>query len=150
MEVPSRVSLNAKSLKLQEVSVTRKMSASLPNLRAVAQAKGLTIHHLGAGYPHPEVTDPRGFIEHQSGYFEHLAALEGNNDAQALPEFLREAYAYTDTLGPRSTREAFAHVYGNDWGLDLTPIDLFQRWGQPAASVWCAPCLSDRGQSLAS
>ena len=139
MEVPSRVSLNAKSLKLQEVSVTRKMSASLPNLRAVAQAKGLTIHHLGAGYPHPEVTDPRGFIEHQSGYFEHLAALEGNNDAQALPEFLREAYAYTDTLGPRSTREAFAHVYRNDWGLDIDPDRLIPTVGATGGiSLVCA------------
>jgi len=139
MEVPSRVSLNAQSLQLQEVSVTRKMSASLPNLRAIAQSKGLTIHHLGAGYPHPEVTDPRGFIDHQSGYFDHLAALEGNNDADALPEFLRESYAYTDTLGPRSTREAFAHVYGNDWGVSLDPDRLIPTVGATGAiSLVCA------------
>lgn len=139
MDIPSRVSLNAESLQLQEVSVTRKMSASLPNLRAVAQAKGLTIHHLGAGYPHPEVTDPRGFIDHQNGYFEHLAALEGNNDESALPEFLRESYAYTDTLGPRSTREAFAHVYGNDWGLTLDPDRLLPTVGATGGiSLVCA------------
>ena len=139
MDVPSRVSLNAQNLRLQEVSVTRKMSASLPNLRAVAQAKGLTIHHLGAGYPHPEVTDPRGFIEHTNGYFEHLTALEGHNDQDALPEFLRESYAYTDTLGPRSTREAFATVYGNDWGVTLDPDRLIPTVGATGGiSLVCA------------
>jgi len=149
MEIPSRVSLNAQSLKLQAVSVTRKMSASLPNLRAVAQAKGLTIHHLGAGYPHPEVTDPRGFIDHQSGYFEHLTALEGLNAADELPEFLRESYAYTDTLGPRSTREAFAQVYGNDWGLSIDPDRLIPTVGATGGiSLVCA--LFERpGQKLA-
>lgn len=155
MEIPSRVSLNAHNLQLQQVSVTRKMSASLPNLRAVAQAKGLTIHHLGAGYPHPEVTDPRSFLAHQAGYFEHLAAAEGGNDPEALPEFLRESYAYTDTLGPRSTREAFAHVYGNDWNIAIEPdrliptvgatggisliCALFERPGVPLAFITDAP-----------
>jgi len=139
MDVPSRVSLNAETLRLQEVSVTRKMSASLPNLRATAEANGLTIHHLGAGYPHPEVTDPRGFIAHQNAYFDHLAALEGNNDPDALPEFLREAYAYTDTLGPRSTREAFAAVYGADWQLEIDPDRLIPTVGATGGiSLVCA------------
>ena len=48
------------------------MAASLPGLRAIAQSKGLKVHHLGAGYPHPEVTDPRGFLKHQEGYFAFL------------------------------------------------------------------------------
>ena len=155
MNIPRRASLSAKDLQLQEVSVTRKMSASLPNLRAVAQANGLTIHHLGAGYPHPEVTDPRGFIRHQAAYFEFLAAAEGNNDPDALPEFLREAYAYTDTLGPRSTREAFAAVYGHDWQVDINPdlliptvgatggislvCALFERPGVPLGFITDAP-----------
>ena len=139
MNVPSRVSLNAKDLQLQEVSVTRKMSASLPHLRATAQANGLTIHHLGAGYPHPEVTDPRGFIAHQNAYFEHLAAAEGNNDPDALPEFLREAYAYTDTLGPRKTRETFAQVYGDDWHVTMDPDRLIPTVGATGGiSLVCA------------
>lgn len=139
MNVPSRVSLNAKDLQLQEVSVTRKMSASLPNLRAVAEANGLTIHHLGAGYPHPEVTDPRGFIAQQTAYFAHLAAAEGNNDPDALPEFLREAYAYTDTLGPRRPREVFADVYGADWGVTMDPDRLIPTVGATGGiSLVCA------------
>ena len=60
--------LDAPDLVLQPVSVTRKMAASLPGLRALAQAKGLKMHHLGAGYPHPEVTDPRQFIAHEREY----------------------------------------------------------------------------------
>ena len=83
--------LNAPGVVRQPVSVTRKMSASLPRLRKVAQDKGLKIHHLGAGYPHPEVTDPRGFIAHEAAYLEHLTELEGQNDPAALPEHLREA-----------------------------------------------------------
>ena len=65
--------LEAPDLELQPISVTRKMAASLPRLRELAQSKGLKIHHLGAGYPHPEVTDPRRFLEHQARYFEHLS-----------------------------------------------------------------------------
>jgi|GEM_PF-311965 len=139
MQIPSSPSLNAPSLQLQEVSVTRKMAASLPKLREVAQAKGLTIHHLGAGYPHPEVTDPRGFLAHQAAYFDYLTAQEGANDPAVLPEFLRESYAYTDTLGPRSTREAFCSVYGNDWGVTLDPDRMLPTVGATGGiSLVCA------------
>ena len=100
--------LRAPALARQPVSVTRKMAASLPRLRAMAEDKGLAIHHLGAGYPNPEVTDPRGFIAHEQAFFEHLRRAEGLNDPAALPEFLRECYAYTDTLGPAGPRESFA------------------------------------------
>ena len=55
--------LSASRVRLQPVSVTRKMAASLPGLRARALERGLKIHHLGAGYPHPEVTDPTSFIQ---------------------------------------------------------------------------------------
>ncbi len=113
--------LNAPELRRQPVSVTRKMSASLPGLRKLAQDKGLKIHHLGAGYPHPEVTDPRGFIEHEAAYKAHLTQREGLNDPAFLPEHLREAFSYGDTLGPASTRAVFARVYGNDWGITLDP-----------------------------
>lgn len=155
-----KTALNAPALVEQPVSVTRKMAASLPQLRAVAEAKGLTIHHLGAGYPHPEVTDPRGFIAHEQKFFAHLQRQEGVNeqtDSQhgPLPEFLRESYAYTDTLGPSSPRESFAAVYGNDWAVDIDPqrllptvgatgginliCSLFERSGQPVAYITDAP-----------
>ena len=147
--------LHAPTLAQQPVSVTRKMAASLPELRAIAQAKGLTIHHLGAGYPNPEVTDPRGFIAHEQAFFERLRRDEGVNDPDALPEYLRESYAYTDTLGPLSPRESFAAVYGNDWGVDIDPgrllptvgatggislvCSLFERPGTPVAYITDAP-----------
>ena len=132
-------SLTATALKLQQVSVTRKMAASLPNLRSIAAAKGLSIHHLGAGYPHPEVTDPRGYLAHQAAYFEYLRRAEGLNDTDAVPEFLREAYAYTDTLGPKSTREAFAAVYGRDWQVSIDPDRLLPTVGATGAiSLVCA------------
>jgi hypothetical protein len=69
--------LRAPRVRRQPVSVTRKMSASLPGLRRLAQERGLRIHHLGAGYPHPEVTDPRAFIAHEARYFEHLVKRKG-------------------------------------------------------------------------
>jgi (S)-3,5-dihydroxyphenylglycine transaminase len=150
-----RISLSAPDIRRQAVSVTRQMAASLPNLRAIAAAKGLKIHHLGAGYPHPEVTDPRTFLRHKDAYYEYLRKCEGINDPNALPEFLREAYAYTDTLGPRGPRESFASVYGLDWGITIDPArliptvgatggislvcSLFERPGKPVAYITDAP-----------
>ena len=67
------------------------MAASLPGLREIANERGLKVHHLGAGYPHPEVTDPRGFLQHQESYFAHLREQEGVNDPEVLPEYLRES-----------------------------------------------------------
>lgn len=147
--------LDAPRLRQQPVSVTRQMAASLARLRRVASEKGLKIHHLGAGYPHPEVTDPRTFLQHKARFHEHLAALEGINDAEQLPEFLRESYAYADTLGPLPVREHFASVYGADWGLAMNPgrllpsvgatggmalvCSLFERSGQPLAFLTDAP-----------
>ena len=121
--------LVAPAVRKQEVSVTRKMAASLPGLRAIAQSKGLKVHHLGAGYPHPEVTDPRGFLNHQEGYFSFLREKEGLNDPETLPEFLRESYSYTDTLGPLSSRKTFAEVYGRDWGIKIDPEKLIPTVG---------------------
>lgn len=131
--------IDAPQLQLQPVSVTRKMAASLPGLRDLAQSKGLKIHHLGAGYPHPEVTDPREFIGHAAAYFEHLQALEGLNDDQQAPEHLRETYSYTDTLGPASTRRTFAAVYGADWGVEIDPDKLIPTVGATGAiNLICA------------
>lgn len=147
--------LNAPNVRKQPVSVTRRMAASLPGLRDLAKRNGLKIHHLGAGYPHPEVTDPRGFLEHQAAYFRHLEQRQGLNDPAELPEYLRESFSYTDTLGPVTTREAFARVYGRDWGVELDPgrfiptvgasggisliCSLFERAGTPLAYITDAP-----------
>jgi DNA-binding transcriptional MocR family regulator len=147
--------LKAPGLRRQPVSVTRKMSASLPGLRKLARDRGLKIHHLGAGYPHPEVTDPRGFLAHQAAYFATLEQREGLNDATQLPEYLRESFSYTDTLGPVTTRQIFARVYGRDWGVALDPdrllptvgatggislmCSLFERPGTPVAYLTDAP-----------
>ena len=147
--------LDAPRIRLQPVSVTRKMSAALPGLRKLAQDKGLKIHHLGAGYPHPEVTDPRGFLAHQQAYFAHLEKTEGLNDPSVVPEYLRESFSYADTLGPVTTREVFARAYGNDWGVALDPgrllptvgatgginllCSIFERPGHSVAYITDAP-----------
>ncbi len=103
-------------LQLQPVSVTRHMAAALPKLKAMAEAKGLRLHHLGAGYPHPEVSDPTAYIAHKEAYLRHLTGGGG-----ALRGLLTSLYGYTDTMGPPQARQAFAHVYGNDFGCALDP-----------------------------
>ena len=121
--------IEVQGVRTQPASVTRKMAAALPKLREIAVQKGLKIHHLGAGYPHPEVTNPKSFIERTERWFEHLAKREGLNDVEELPTFLRDAYAYTDTMGPIGPRESFASVYGNDWGLKIDPSRLIPTIG---------------------
>jgi (S)-3,5-dihydroxyphenylglycine transaminase len=117
------------------------MAASLPRLRDLAQSKGLKIHHLGAGYPHPEVTDPRQFLAHQAAYFEHLEQAEGLNDPDQVPEHLRESYSYTDTLGPKAAREAFARVYGRDWDVEIDPEKLIPTVGASGGiNLMCSLC----------
>ena len=139
MDDEQQVTLRAPDLATQPVSVTRKMAAALPELRRTAEASGLTIHHLGAGYPNPEVTDPRGFLAGEAAFYEHLRAREGVNDPQALPEFLRESYAYTDTLGPVGPRESFARVYGADWDVAMDPGRLIPTIGATGGiSLMCA------------
>ena len=147
--------IRAANLRLQPVSVTRKMAAALPTLRAIAEQRGLKIHHLGAGYPNPEVTDPTEFLSGVDAWFNCLAAAEGLNDVNAMPSFLHESYGYADTMGPLSPRETFAQVYGSDWqvkldaskliptigatgGIALT-CSLFERVGQPLAYITDAP-----------
>ena len=150
-----QTNLHAPSLHRQDVSVPRKMSAALPRLREIAKSKNLDIHHLGAGYPHPEVTDPRSFLAHKKAYFEQLDAANGPRDPQQLPDYLRESFSYTDTLGPRRVREVFCQAYGNDWGVSLNPdrmlptvgatggisliCSLFERAGEPVAYITDAP-----------
>ena len=144
-EITKKTALQALGLKQQSVSVTRRMAASLPNLRKVAESKGLKIHHLGAGYPHPDVTDPKGFLVHKQAYFDKLAAEEGLNDPDSTPEFLREAFAYTDTLGPKLPRQLFARVYGADWDIKIDPDQLIPTIGASGGiSLVCS--LFERGE----
>jgi len=144
-ETGATTALHAPGLIQQSVSVTRRMAASLPALRKVAESKGLKIHHLGAGYPHPDVTDPKGFLVHKQAYFDKLAAEEGLNDPDSTPEFLRESFAYTDTLGPKLPRRLFAKVYGADWGIDIDPEKLIPTVGASGGiSLVCS--LFERGE----
>ena len=139
MDTGQRATLDAPDLATQPVSVTRKMAAALPELRRTAEASGLAIHHLGAGYPNPEVTDPRGFLAGEEAFYGHLRTREGINDPDALPEFLRESYAYTDTLGPVGPRESFARVYGADWDVEIDPDRLIPTVGATGGiSLMCA------------
>lgn len=155
MDDGARAALAAPLLVERAASVTRRMAASLPRVRAQARARGLEVHHLGAGYPHPEVTDPRAYVAQAERFLAARAAAQGANDPRGVPEILREAYNYTDTLGPRSVREAFARVYGHDWRFAIDPdrlvptvgatggislvCSLFERAGQPLAWITDAP-----------
>ena len=141
-------SLNAPQLKQQPVSVTRKMAASLPGLRKIAEERGLTIHHLGAGYPHPEVTDPTGYIEHKERFFRHLDQQMGINDGDRS-ETLREAYNYTDTLGPVGPREDFAAVYGADWDFSINPDHLLPTVGASGGINLCCSLFERPGTKVA-
>ena len=151
----TQTNLQLEGLSLQPPSVTRQMAAALPELRAIATQKGLQIHHLGAGYPHPEVTDPTDYIKRTERWFKHLSKQEGVNDPSELPRFLADAHAYTDTLGPRGPRESFASVYGSDWDVDINPdlliptigatggisllCSIFERIGENVAYITDAP-----------
>ena len=141
--------LKAAEIRLQPVSVTRKMAASLPGLRAQAEEQGLRIHHLGAGYPHPEVTDPTSFLEATNRWFAHLRDVDGVNDRDLIPEYLREMYAYTDTLGPLSPRNSFATVYGADWGLAMDPARLIPTVGATGGIALLCSTFERPGQALA-
>jgi DNA-binding transcriptional MocR family regulator len=136
-------------LQQQPLSVTREMAAALPKLAALAKAKGLQLHHLGAGYPHPEVTDPSPYIAQKEAYFQHLAQ---DSSKSAV---LQPLYSYTDTQGAASVREHFARVYGNDFNATLDPeqliptigstgginllCSLFERTGEKVAYITDAP-----------
>ncbi len=150
------ISIEAPALRQQPVSVTRQMSAAFPRLKAMVEQKGLRLHHLGAGYPHPEASDPTAYITHKQAYFKHLSEQDGASQPdQALTELLRSMYNYTDTLGPPRAREAFATVYGADFGLTIDPglliptvgatggisllCSLFERTGSDVAYIVDAP-----------
>ncbi len=96
-----------------QMSVTRQLAAALTELRAT----GATIHHLGAGYPNPQVSDPTFYRLQTDRYLEAQVDLWNINPAKLYGEI----YGYTDTMGPRSAREAFAKVYGNDFGATIDP-----------------------------
>jgi DNA-binding transcriptional MocR family regulator len=116
------MTIKAPTLRLQPVSVTRQMSAALARLRAEAEAKGMKLHHLGAGYPHPEVSDPTSYIAQRDTYFRQLARqIDPERSDDALRQVLQPLFGYTDTMGPAATREAFAAVYGRDFGMKIDP-----------------------------
>ncbi|AFU97444.1 pyridoxal phosphate-dependent aminotransferase [Simiduia agarivorans] len=141
--------MKAPHLVAQPVSVTRKMAAALPKLAKLAAEKGLQLHHLGAGYPHPEVTDPTDYIARSKAWFDHLA------QDTSLRDVMRPLYGYTDTLGPRIARERFAEVYGRDFNASIDPdsciptigstgginllCSLFERAGEKIGYITDAP-----------
>jgi 2-aminoadipate transaminase len=141
----------APTLREQPVSVTRQMAAALGRLLAEAKAKGMTLHHLGAGYPHPEVSDPSEYIAQKRGYLGHVAG----GDEGALRSLMTTLYGYTDTMGPVGARQAFARVYGHDFGFEIDPdcvvptigatggiglmCSMFERDGGPIAYIVDAP-----------
>lgn len=141
----------APTLREQPVSVTRQMAAALGRLLAEAKAKGMTLHHLGAGYPHPEVSDPSAYIGQKRQYLRHLV---GGDDA-AHRALMTTLYGYTDTMGPIQARQAFARVYGHDFGFEIDPdcvvptigatggiammCSMFEHSGDPIAYIVDAP-----------
>ena len=151
----SKQTIELNGLRLQPASVPRKLAAALPGLRELAQQRGLQVHHLGAGYPHPEVTDPSSYLANTESWIKNLRKNEGINDPNEMPAAVKEAFAYTDTLGPLSPRESFASVYGGDWDISIDPTKLiptvgatggialicsvFERMGKPLAYITDAP-----------
>lgn len=147
--------VRAPGLRQQEVSVTRQMASAFPQLKALAEQKGLQLHHLGAGYPHPEVSDPTAYIAQKEAYFRHLAEQGEGEADETMRQLLTGVYSYTDTLGPKATREAFAKVYGRDFGFEIDPdllvptmgatggialmCSLFERTGEEVAYIVDAP-----------
>ncbi|UTA49368.1 PLP-dependent aminotransferase family protein [Simiduia sp. 21SJ11W-1] len=141
--------MHATQLTQAPVSVTREMAAALPKLAQIAKSKGLALHHLGAGYPHPEVTDPTAFLAHKDAYYAHLGQTTGTKAV------LQPLYGYTDTQGALRTRELFANIYGADFKADLAPehliptvgstgginllCSLFERSGNKVAYITDAP-----------
>ena len=122
--------IKANQLRTQPVSVTRQMAAAFPRLKAMAEKKGLELHHLGAGYPHPEVSDPSAYIAQKEAYLTHVAKSAASDDASAEKKrLMMTLYGYTDTLGPVSARQAFATVYGNDFGISIDPDRLIPTVG---------------------
>ena len=149
-------SIDASLLVTRPVSVTRQMAAAFPRLKQLADKKGLKLHHLGAGYPHPEISNPTKYIAQSQRYLRHLAELYDRDDPdRAYKTLMINLYGYGDTLGPPNVRRAFASVYGNDFGFEINPdlliptigatggIDLmcslFERSGRQIAYIVDAP-----------
>lgn len=144
--------IQATLLQQQPMSVTRQMAAAFPRLTAMAAAKGLKLHHLGAGYPHPEVSDPSSYIAHKNAYFRHLAknkSPENTDEALALRDVLQDVYSYTDTLGPQEPRNAFATVYGNDFGVTMDPELLIPTIGSTGGIAHMCSLYERSGQKIA-
>jgi 2-aminoadipate transaminase len=142
--------IDASMLRVQPQSVTRQMSAAFPRLKAMAAEKGLKLHHLGAGYPHPEVSDPTAYIAQKEAFFRHLAGRARPDDAEAaLRSVLQPLYGYGDTLGPVSTREAFARVYGHDFDFEMDPARLIPTMGSTGGIALLCSAFERAGKDLA-
>ncbi len=139
--------VSAPLLRQQPVSVTRQMAAALARLSAEAAARGMQLHHLGAGYPHPEVSDPTAYIAHRDAYFAHLAGAAGGEGA--LRRLMTQLYGYTDTMGPRSAREAFARVYGADFGFEIDPDSVIPTIGATGGIALMCSLFERSGRSIA-
>ncbi|MBT3217621.1 MAG: pyridoxal phosphate-dependent aminotransferase [Proteobacteria bacterium] len=143
-------SIQAPTLVLRPVSVTRQMAAALTKLKAVAIDRGLELHHLGAGYPHPEVSDPTAYIAKKEAYFKHLAQSQDQVPPErALKDLLAGMYGYTDTLGPVRAREAFARVYGDDFGVRLDPARCIPTVGATGGIALLCSAFERTGQDVA-
>ncbi len=136
------------ALRQQPQSVTRQMAAAFPRLKAMAAEKGLRLHHLGAGYPHPEVGDPRTYIAHRDAYLRHVTERGGQED-DALRTLLTGLFGYTDTLGPLSTRQAFAAVYGHDFEMEIDPDLLIPTMGATGGISLMCSLYERTGRSVA-
>lgn len=123
------------------VSVTRQLAAALTEVRKT----GRLIHHLGAGYPNPEVSAPTAYMGMSDNYFRILAGTSG-----VPPERLyRDVYGYTDTMGPRSAREAFARVYGADFGFNMDPDHMVPSMGATGGIDLLCSLFESSGERIA-
>jgi DNA-binding transcriptional MocR family regulator len=126
------------------------MAAAFPRLKAMAEAKGLPLHHLGAGYPHPEVSDPTAYIAQKEKYFRHVAKQANPKEPDAaLRAQLMTMYGYTDTLGPVTARRAFAQVYGHDFDFDMNPDFLVPTVGSSGGISLMCSLFERSGDSIA-
>lgn len=137
--------IEAHHLVQQPVAVTRQMAAALPRLQKLAMEKGLQLHHLGAGYPHPEVSNPTKYIKHAEDYYLHLA----KDSSEKHKKILMEVYNYADTLGPKTTREYFAKIYGHDFGFVMNPDLLIPTMGATGGIAHMCSLFERSGEKIA-
>ncbi|MDD2786014.1 MAG: formylglycine-generating enzyme family protein [Patescibacteria group bacterium] len=80
------------------VSPTRELASALERLRVRFATTNRRIHHLGAGYPHPEVSDPRSYIAHKEGSFP-FGAEDGDPYRMPWVSLARDIYVHAFAIG---------------------------------------------------